>query len=1009
MARHDWRRSVAEILDGSESCGAGFLVAGGVLLTCLHVVEGLAASGQSVVGISVVLRFPQSDGLLLNGRVVATWTDDVAVVALDPTESLDVPPGLSLGSSEDARRPSATVFGFPASAPPTGMDAYVSVGDRYVGPAGPLLQLSGANAIAQGFSGAPVVDDRTQVVLGMVTSFPSLDNHQRGLDEAFAVPAEVLALRAPGSAASVECPYRNLEPFTEEQSAWFHGREAILAQIRTRLQDEPRRLLLLGPSGSGKSSLARAGLLADLDGLTDHAGSRRWTVGNYHRAGDLVARGTTAAALELDSGYGWHLIVVDQLEEILDGEPTSRALLGELLRLADSGNRTSLVLVLRDDFYASFAAEAPRLMRLLKGSSVNVSSALEPDEIKRIIVNPARAVNLEVDPELVDLLVDDCLAIGGSSAGPSTTLLPLLEVALTQVWHARSSGRLTAQAYRKVGRVSGSVERWCEEAYQELTRLGLDKLGQQILTALVRPAEELGDVRLPMARRRRRLSDLLRMVEPGNADRTARRTLEILVRHRVVSAGGLDTAPDDDAQHVTERVVTDRRGEPQVELIHDAVVRLWTRIRNWIDLDRAFVVWERDASRDAARWLARNRDPDLLLKGEVLKESLLTTRGRGLPAHVHDWVRASEREDRRSGRRQAVLNWSLRVLLVVALLAAGLAYVQQRRADANAREAAAAAEHANALTLAAQAQAAVANGRLEVAQLEALASLAREPESEPTARAVWAAASVPMYSIRAFAGHRGGVTSLAYGRGHLLVSAGTDGDIRFWDNDSGHTAAAPLSAHRNTVSALSFNRDGTELLSGGWDGTLRLWDVAGHVEIGTPLSVGSGPVSAAALSPDGSVLAGAGHDGIVRLWRRDGGSIQNTLATHRGDVTSIAFGRRADTGNCRRRRSGAHLPLRSFRMVRCPDRSRPPPRQRADRVGLQPQGRQRRNRRAGRPHRAVGPNIGSCPLGTTRRHSRDVSFLRARRYQADRRRAGRNRPVMGPDHRATRRRRLERP
>ncbi|MDF3142873.1 MULTISPECIES: hypothetical protein [unclassified Streptomyces] len=207
--------AVAQFLapDGAVA-GAGFLAGDGLLLTCAHVLQGAGHGLRD------------------------------AVLREAPTGL----PVLAVGSAQGFDGQRVRSFGFPAQAHADGCV---------------LLQLDAANSLAQGFSGGPIVDEESGLVIGMVTAINAPDRHQRGVNIAYVTPGETLRAVCPALAAQDTCPYLDLKPFGKEHCHWFHGRDRardkVLAELRRR-----RGVLLQGPSGSGKSSLVQAGVCPKL-------------------------------------------------------------------------------------------------------------------------------------------------------------------------------------------------------------------------------------------------------------------------------------------------------------------------------------------------------------------------------------------------------------------------------------------------------------------------------------------------------------------------------------------------------------------------------------------------------------------------------------------------------------------------------------------------------------------------------------------------------------------------
>ncbi|TRV72641.1 serine protease [Streptomyces sp. 130] len=291
--------SVAQVLGiGGTVVGAGFLVDHGTLATCAHVVR----QAGSRPGERLTLVFPHAeDSPRLTGLVLAeAWrepdAEDIAVVRLDhPVEGL---PSLPLGFSGNCRGHRVRSFGFPRQALSGGHFGTAVADDviSYHGH-GPVLQLTDANDLTTGFSGGPVVDDATGLVVGMVTSIVAPDEHRRGQNIAYATAVQSLRRAWPALRADDTYPYPGLlEPFGREHADWFHGRERAVRLVLDALTEQTGRssgVLLLGPSGSGKSSLVRAGVLPALE-RARVPGSDRWLPLLLRPDRDLLA--------ELDAG-----------------------------------------------------------------------------------------------------------------------------------------------------------------------------------------------------------------------------------------------------------------------------------------------------------------------------------------------------------------------------------------------------------------------------------------------------------------------------------------------------------------------------------------------------------------------------------------------------------------------------------------------------------------------------------------------------------------------------------
>ncbi|ROO51122.1 WD40 repeat protein [Micromonospora sp. Llam0] len=901
-------QGVVQVLDGAgRVAGAGFLVADGLLATCAHVLGG---GGSTPPDGPVLVRFPHLDDELRRAWVSAPrWgapgAGDVAFLRMADPAPVTARP-LPLGAAGPGRRPVKT-YGFPTNAPDQGQFGYAVTGDRIRGDNDvELLQLTDCTEVTEGFSGAPVVDEGTGLVIGMVDSIAAPDRHGRGRSTGYVTPTETLRATHPDLRLSQVCPYPGLRAFTTADSAWFHGRDRPVAAVLGSIDRHPPFVALLGPSGSGKSSLVQAGVRPALD-RAELPGSDRWGWVTARPGQDPYANLAQGGLPDAEAGLAvavrrWRdrhpdtgrlVLVLDQFEELLLATTAeSRArLLRELVELPDREPTATVLLTLRDDFYSRLAAAAPAVMTLVERGLVNIPARVEAADLAAIVEQPARAVGLGVEPGLTERIARDAALVtepSGAVGSAPTTVLPLLSSALAELWRRRADGRLTHAAYDRIGGVTGWLDRWCDQAYADsCATLPEDRtpLARQIITALVRPGDEAAGV--PATRQRRTL-DELRAATPGHDMPEATAVVTVLADRRLVTTG---------RDPVT--------GAPVVELAHEALIHQWAALRRWLADDHDFLTWRWGAEAARAQWQASTSgrpglDPELLLHGTALDAAVdwVGRRPEATPPDLAEYVRLSATAQqgrlRRERRRVAVLAG----LLVLAVLLGAFAFVQRQdallqRQDAqhHAARALEQARRADARRLAGEVGA-VADRQPDLALLLALEGLRTDPGPDGWSTLA-SLLSRPIQVSRVLYGHRATVTGVAVSPdGNLLASVEEaaplrPGEVRLWDLHTGRQVKTLTGGP--TEQAVTFSPDGRFLATSGFGG-VALWDLS--LDSPTPhrLTDHGWLLDTLAFSPDSRLLAGFDNNGAIQIWdvasRKPSGG---PLDARSGNLTDLTF------------------------------------------------------------------------------------------------------------------------
>ena len=446
--------------------------------------------------------------------------------------------------------------------------------------------------------------------------------------------------------AVVACPFKGLASFDVEDAEVFFGRERLVAEMVARLAGAPV-MGIVGPSGSGKSSALRAGLLAAVAGGV-LPGSEGWGLAVL-RPGEHPMRALEQATADAASP-GRLIIAVDQFEETFAtcrDESERGAFIDALVSGArDPRRRASVLVAVRADFYGRCAAY-PELSRLLGANQVLVGP-MRRGELRRAIELPARRAGLLVEPELVDALVADVEGEPGA--------LPLLSTSLLELWQRRDGRRMQMSAYEHAGGVHGAVARMAEGAYE---RLDPDRrrLARRILLRLAGPAE--GEA---VVRRRVPLVEL----DSGRDHRVAE-VLTVLAQERLVTIG-----------------------EGEVEVAHEALLREWPRLRGWLEEDAEGRRLQLQLGDAARTWEVGGRDPEELYRGARLAAALdWSAAHRGeLNMSERAFVDESRAASERSNRRLLAVLAGVAALLLLAVIASLVALDQR----GNARDEAVAAD-----------------------------------------------------------------------------------------------------------------------------------------------------------------------------------------------------------------------------------------------------------------------------------------------------------------------------
>jgi WD40 repeat protein/basic membrane lipoprotein Med (substrate-binding protein (PBP1-ABC) superfamily)/DNA-binding SARP family transcriptional activator len=732
-------------------------------------------------------------------------------------------------------------------------------------------------------------------------------------------------------------PYKGLEFFDVEDADLFYGREKLTAHLVGRVRKGERILFVVGASGSGKSSLVRAGLMPALkrgdqliDGSFPPEGSPDWLVyvlqptaqplemlasslcrdepslrsvsaliddlrqdpRSLHLCGNRLCQIHAAPRL---------LLVVDQFEELftLCHDATQREVFIDNLLAAVApklSGPTIVVVTLRADFYPH-CAQYPGLRQQLAKHQEYIGQ-MSSEELRRAIEEPARRGAWEFEPGLVDLILRDVRDQPGS--------LPLLSHALLETWYRRRGRTLTLKSYAESGSVHGAIAHTAEKVYQQ----GLDGSQQAIARQIFLRLTELGED-TPETRRRAQVSELL----PSAEQRTeVEAVLEKLVAARLVTVS-----------------------EDYAEVSHEALIREWPTLRQWLEEDRQGFEVHRQLTEAALTWESMERDESALYRGARLANAHEWSQGHRGEVNIleQEFLEASrdlaehrQREREKQIRRLRWLAASLAGILLLALLSAVYAFNQRSFAQ----------REAHLATSRQLADAALNNlgadpelGILLALEAVSEAQTAGLPVPREAKEALHQTLQVSRLEMVINA-HQDGVRELDFSPdGQTIVSVGKDREIKVWDAASGqllnstratnveitHVAYSPdgeyiatsdhdltakiwdsetltqitsLEGHETGVLTLAFSSDGDRLVTSSmspWEGEF-VWDTSN----GQLIDILPGEVTiteAISFSPNGEWIAAATFDGRVSLWNATTYNEIRSLGSGESMMIGLAF------------------------------------------------------------------------------------------------------------------------
>jgi WD40 repeat protein len=702
-----------------------------------------------------------------------------------------------------------------------------------------------------------------------------------------------------------DCPYQGLSAFTEKDKDLFFGRDKFVQQLVDAVNKYPL-VPVIGASGSGKSSVVLAGLIPrlraegtwliqsfrpenqpfyklasalvrllkpELDEIEQPG--RAAELADDMNQGRLMISQVVASILERNPGKRI-LLVIDQFEELYSlcrDEKERRRFLDQLSSAVEvaSAQRTpsfTFVFTLRADFYG-YVLSYRGLVDTLGKFTLPPLGPMTPQELQATIEKPVENL-VELESGLTERILEDVAAEPGN--------LPLLEFALTRLWQTRQQGKLTHAAYLEMGGVKQALAKQANTIYNELSPVEQQQ-AQRIFVQLVRPGEGTEDTRR-LATRAEIGEDNWNLVQELAGESA-----------RLVVTG-----------------MNEATGEETVEVVHEALIREWGTLQEWIDNDRVFLAWRDQLRITIAQWnknqgvllrdkplfIAKDwlqkREADLKNEREYIKQSLAL---RNKEKKERDRRIQKEQEQEIKVRKSAQTRTVIAIVsTVIVSLAIVLVLIKQQEVQKQQQEIQKQHDNTTLKALSINSIASLSSGL----QLEALINnidagkqlkkLEQSGRAEAdTKMLVVANLREVVYKIR----EQNRLEAESFNSirfspdGQMIASGDSSGSVKLWKRDG--SLIKTLTEHNANVESVSFSPDGQIIASASRDKTVKLWTRYGLLITTLPHSA---EVSSVSFSPDGKTIASASWDGTIKLWARYG-SLIKTFTAHSAGVSSISF------------------------------------------------------------------------------------------------------------------------
>ncbi|NET82152.1 MAG: NACHT domain-containing protein [Moorea sp. SIO1F2] len=669
-----------------------------------------------------------------------------------------------------------------------------------------------------------------------------------------------------------KCPYRSLSYFTAkvEDALVFHGRSKLTQQLIERVKTKDRLLLVLGASGSGKSSLVRAGLLYQLKLGQVIVGSDRWyylepfTPGEApkQRLQEVLENGEGEQKQSENSSVTPVVIIIDQFEECFTmSQPDQRQeFFNSLIELIENTNNLIVLIAMRSDFRGRLREYAQFVEKINK-PYINVDH-LNREEIEEAIAKPAELVGLGIEGRLKQQLINDVEDYPGS--------LPLLQYTLTELWKQSRHQQetfLRLKTYQQLGGIEGTLEKRANQVFDSLS-----PEEQNVARRLLLELTQVGDTL--DTRRRIRLGELV----------NSHHSLELLdaVSQKLASSDNrlITRSHEENSQDVV------------LDVVHEALIGHWGKLVEWKQTYTETMVIERKLEAAALEWQQKGKKRDdvglLLLGGRLVEaQEYLNEYGKlgMLNGLAEEYIQVSGHK-----HKQMTRNGSLRVGAVIAVLVLGtvastVLWLESREQLRKATR--------SEIEILSELSQNLSNSKRPFDVLKRNLKAAGKLKKANWVKAdtrikLSASLGQSLYGVKEFNSlekHTAPVQSVAFSYdGKTIASGSWDKTVKLWNHEG--KLLRTLTGHSKTVSSVAFSPDGKTIASGSWDKTVKLWNLEGQ-ELLT-LTGHSNSVISVAFSYDGQTIASSSRDNTVKLWNHEG-KLLHTLTGHSETISSVAF------------------------------------------------------------------------------------------------------------------------